>query len=117
MLQRKRVRLSPDQEDHGSGIPLVETIEALREQLSKAVAAGSDQEIQFPVDGITLEFQVGVTRGVEGDAGVRFWVVELGANASYSVESIHKVNVSLGAPVDAITGQTIKIRRTMEEKP
>jgi hypothetical protein len=117
MFERKRVRLSPDQEDHKNGIPLVETIEALRAQLSEAVAAGSGQEIQFPVDGIDLEFQVGVTWAAEGNAGVRFWVVELGANASYNHESIHKVTVSLGAPVDAITGQTIKVRRTMEEKP
>lgn len=116
MLQRGRGRLSPDHEGHQSGIPLVETIEALRTQLSEAVTAGSDQEIQFPVDGVELEFHVGVTRSVAGNGGVRFWVVELGASASYGVESIHKVNVSLGAPVDA-AGQTIKVRRTMSEKP
>lgn len=116
MLQRRRARPSPDHEDHKSGIPLVETIEALRAQLSEAVAAGADQEIQFPVDGVELEFHVGVTRSVEGSGGVRFWVVELGASASYEVESIHKVSVHLGAPVDA-TGQTIKVRRTLSEKP
>jgi len=117
MLQRRRARPSPDHEDHKSGIPLVETIEALRAQLTEAVAAGADQEIQFPVDGVELEFHVGVTRSIEGNAGIRFWVVELGANASYAVESIHTVKVSLGAPVDAATGETIKIRRSMSEKP
>ncbi len=116
MLQRGRARFSPDHEGHKSGIPLVETIESLRTQLSEAAAAGSAQEIQFPVDGVELEFHVGVTRSVDGSGGVRFWVVELGASASYGVESIHKVKVSLGAPVDA-TGQTVKIRRTMSEKP
>jgi hypothetical protein len=116
MLQRRRARPSPDHEDHKSGIPLVETIEALRAQLSEAVSSGADQEIQFPVDGVELEFHVGVTRSVEGNGGVRFWVVELGASASYEVESIHKVSVHLGAPVDA-TGQTIKVQRTTSEKP
>lgn len=116
MLQRRRATPSPDHEDHKSGIPLVETIEALRAQLSEAVAAGTGQEIQFPVDGVELEFHVGVTRSVEGNGGVRFWVVELGASASYGVESIHKVSVHLGAPVDA-AGQTIKVQRTMSEKP
>ncbi len=117
MLQRRRARPSPDHVDHKSGIPLVETIEALRAQLSEAVAAGADQEIQFPLDGVELEFHVGVTRSIEGTGGVRFWVVELGASASYEVESVHTVKVSLGAPVDAATEETIRVRRTMSEKP
>jgi len=116
MMHRGRIKLSRDHEDHMSGIPLVETIEALRAQLSEAVTAGSEQEIQFPVDGVVLEFHVGVTRSVAGNGGVRFWVVELGASASYGVESIQKVQVSLGAPVDD-AGQPIKIRRTLSEKP
>jgi hypothetical protein len=116
MLQRGRGRLLPGHNGHSSGIPLVETIESLRAQLSKAAETGSDQEIQFPVDGVKLKFHVGVTRSVSGDVGVRFWVVELGTSARYEVESIHEVEVRLGAPVDP-TGQTIKIRRTMSEKP
>jgi hypothetical protein len=116
MLKRGRTMLMSGHEGHMSEIPLVETIESLRTQLSEAAAAGSDQEIQFPVDGVELEFHVGVTRSVGGNGGVRFWVVELGASASYGSESIHKVKVSLGAPVDA-AGQTVKIRRTTSEKP
>jgi hypothetical protein len=116
MLKRGRARLASGQEDHESEIPLVESIESLRTQLGEAVAAGSDQEIQFPVDGVDLEFHVGVTRSASGTGGVRFWVVELGASGSYEAESIHTVKVSLGAPVDA-TGQTVKIRRTTSEKP
>lgn len=113
MLKRGQARPVPGQE---SGIPLVETIESLRAQLSAAVEAGSDQEIQFPVDGVDLEFHVGVTRGAAATGGVRFWVVELGASGSYEAESIQTVKVSLGAPVDA-TGQTVKIRRVTSEKP
>jgi Trypsin-co-occurring domain 2 len=113
MLKRGRGRLAPGYE---SEIPLVETIESLRTQLSAAAAAGSDQEFQFPVESVDLEFHVGVTRNVSGTGGVRFWVVELGASGSYGAESIHTVKVSLGAPVDA-TGQTVKIRRTTSEKP
>ena len=103
-------------EDHRGEIPLVETIESLRTQLSELVAAGHDQEIQFPVDGVDLEFHVGVTRGASGTAGVRFWIVELGASGAYEAESIHKVKVSLGAPVDA-EGQTVKVRRILSDEP
>jgi hypothetical protein len=116
MLRWGRAKAVSGLADHGGEIPLVETIESLRTQLSEAVAVGSDQEIQFPVDGVDLEFHVGVTRSVSGTAGVRFWVVELGANAAYEAESIHKVKVSLGAPLDA-EGQTVKVRRILPEKP
>ena len=53
-------------------------------------------------------------RGSRG--GLRFWVVELGATTGYSDESIHTLKVILGAPVDQ-TGETVKIRRNVAEKP
>lgn len=102
--------------DHNDKIGLVEAIASLRSELSEAVAEGLDQEIQFPVDGVDLEFQVGVTRAASGTGGLRFWVVELGASASYEAQSVQKVTVSLGAPVDS-HGQTLKIRRTQPDKP
>jgi hypothetical protein len=117
VLQRRRgKKFSPSGESLKSEIPLSETIESLRAQLGEAIAAGSDQEIQFPVDGIELEFHVGVTRNVGGGGGLRFWVVELGATTGYSDESIHTLKVILGAPVDQ-TGETVKIRRNVAEKP
>jgi hypothetical protein len=116
MLQRKREATLPSTESLKNEIPLIETIQSLRTQLSQAVKAVSDQDTQFPVDGVELEFHVGVTRSAVAGGGLRFWVVELGAGASYATESIHTVTVSLGAPVDA-TGQAIKIRRDMPERP
>jgi hypothetical protein len=103
-------------EEPRNEIGLVEAIASLRAELSEAVAQGPDQEIQFPVDGVDLEFQVGVTRAASGSGGLRFWVVGLGASASYEAESVHKVTVNLGAPVD-LQGQTVKIRRSQSEKP
>ena len=59
---------------------LAETMEALRAELAQAAATGAAAGFQFPVAGVQLEFHVGVTKTVEGKAGVKFYVVELGGS-------------------------------------
>ncbi len=97
-------------------IGLVETIEALRSELAAAVEKAQGQEIQFPIGSVQLEFQVGVTWDTEAKAGVRFWVLELGASGGYANESVQKVTLNLEAPVDA-EGRTVKVTRRSKEKP
>ncbi|HEU4948421.1 MAG TPA: trypco2 family protein [Kribbella sp.] len=81
-------------------VGLAETVEAVRQELAIAVARAADAGIRFPVGEVRLEFQVGVTKAAEGSAGVKFWVAELGAGTSYANESLQKVTITLGAPVD-----------------
>src|SRR5437016_6732312 len=90
-------------------VRLMETIEALRAELSAAVAAGADQEIQFPVGSVQLEFQVGVTKDIDAKAGVQFWVIELGAESGYAQETIQKVVVNLEPPISR-EGHPIRIQ-------
>lgn len=106
----------PDQGNQKKEIGLVEAIEAVRAELTRAVENNVDKDIQFPVDKVELEFHVGVTRGGGATGGVRFWVIELGGKASYESESVHTVKVSLGAPVDS-QGKTIKVTRTVPYRP
>ncbi len=42
-------------------LELAETVEALRAELARAAAAGAGTGFQFPVDGVQMEFHVGVT--------------------------------------------------------
>lgn len=97
-------------------IPLVETIAALRAELIDATAMAEGETIQFPVGSVELEFHVGVTREAHGDGKVRFWVLELGAGASYQAESVQKVVLKLDPPVGP-DGQSIKIHRRFKEMP
>ncbi|WP_426320078.1 trypco2 family protein [Microbacterium sp. E-13] len=97
-------------------IGLVETISALRAELAEAVENGRDTDIQFPVTGVEIEFHVGVTRGGEGNAGVKFWVVELGGSASLQQESVQTVTITLGAPVDR-SGVPIRVTSMTSEGP
>ena len=97
-------------------IGLVETIDALRSELAAAVEKAQGQEIQFPIGSVQLEFQVGVTWDTEAKAGIRFWVLELGASGSYANESVQKVTLNLEAPVDA-EGRAVKVIRRSQQKP
>jgi hypothetical protein len=97
-------------------LELAETVEAVRAELARAVAAGANAEFQFPVTGVQLEFHVTVTRTGEGTAGVKFWVVGLGGSGSYAREEIQTVTVTLGAPVDR-NGDPVKINRNSAQKP
>jgi hypothetical protein len=97
-------------------IGLVETIEALRSELAVAVEKAQEQEIQFPIGSIQLEFQVGVTWDAESKGGVKFWVLELGASGKYANESVQKVTLNLESPID-VEGRTVKVTRSSQEKP
>ena len=114
--QAERDQVMPGQEAQKKEIGLVEAIEAVRAELTRAVAENADKDIQFPVDKVDLEFHVGVTRTAGATGGIRFWVIELGAKASHESESVHTVKVSLGAPVDS-QGKTIKVTRAASYKP
>lgn len=93
-------------------IGLVEAIATLREELAEAVEEGTNQDIQFPVGQIDLEFQVGVTRDVHGGGKLRFWVLELGADAGYAAQTVQKVTISLGAVT--ADNETVKIKRRLD---
>ena len=99
-----------------SKVGLADVVEALRAELSEAMARARGQEIQFPVGEIQVEFQIGVTREAEGKAGLKVWVLELGAGASYTRESVQKITVSLEPPVTA-DGQSVKVHRDLDSKP
>jgi hypothetical protein len=97
-------------------IGLVDAIAAVRSELSEAVAIAETEDIQFPVDNVTLEFQVAVTRDVHADGKLKVWVLEFGAGGGYEAESVHKVVLSLGPPVNP-QGETIAVKRRTRYEP
>jgi hypothetical protein len=97
-------------------IGLIEAVASLRAELAEAVERGQDEDIQFPVGKVDIEFQIGVTRDFSGGGKLRFWVVELSASGGYEAETIHKIKLRLDAPIDAY-GDPIKIRRRLRSNP
>jgi hypothetical protein len=97
-------------------IGLNETVEALRAELVAAMEQAQDKGVTFPVTGVQLEFHVGVKKSADGKTGLKFWVLELGSGASYARETIQKVIVTLGPPVDG-AGVPVRVADTQTEKP
>ncbi|TDD30690.1 hypothetical protein E1287_28860 [Actinomadura sp. KC06] len=95
---------------------LAESIAALRAELMEALEAGQDAEFGFDVGQIQLEFHVGVTRQAGGSGKAKFWVLELGGDASYRREEIHRVTVTLEPPLDD-DGRPVKVTRGLANKP
>jgi hypothetical protein len=76
-------------------IPLAKAIEDLRAELLRALQEGVDQQLQFRLKPIELELKLAVTSTGGANAGVKFWVVELGAKGTYESAATHTLKLTL----------------------
>lgn len=76
-------------------IPLASAIRVLREQLQDAVRAGQGEELRFALGPVELELRVQAAHEGGGEAGIKFWLVSIGARASSSSQTTHTVRLSL----------------------
>jgi hypothetical protein len=99
------------------GIGLADALELLRGELAEAQEQAADHDIQFPIEKLTVEFKVGVTRSVDGKAGfkVPFLGAELGGAGGLSREGTQTVTLVLGPPVDS-EGRPVKVARTSSDQ-
>ena len=93
-------------------VGLSDALIALRNELIKAQAEGQGKErqLRFRIpEPIELEFQAAVTQDIEGNAGIRWWLVSLGGKASRGSVTTHTVRLKL-APIlyDPDTGEVIE---------
>jgi hypothetical protein len=98
----------------GDGIPLADAIDELRRELSNALERGRGQAVQFELGTVTMEFEVGITKAVEGKAGAKFWVVSLGGSSSREASSTHRITMELTPVVDGRAKPLISDRRKQE---
>jgi Trypsin-co-occurring domain 2 len=93
-------------------VGLSDALIALREELLKAQAEGqgNDRKLRFRIpEPIELEFQAAVTKDFEGNAGIRWWLVSLGGQASRGDTATHTVRLKLSPVIhDADTGEVIE---------
>jgi len=105
--------------DSGSAKPwatLAEAVEGVRAELTEAMAAGENERLRFDVGPVELEFVVDVQRDANASAGVKVWVVQIGASGGMSRDSSNRVKVTLN-PVDTVTGRTPRVADTLGELP
>ena len=101
---------------NGESVGLADAIEALHADLASALEKAADHDVQFPIERLTVELRVGVTRSTDGKAGFRvpFVGAELGGSKGINRESLQTVTISLGAPVDS-AGNPVKVASASEQ--
>jgi hypothetical protein len=80
-------------------LPLAEVVRALRSEIVKAAEAATNEEIQFGVGPIDVEFQVVAKREGGPEAKIKFGIlgvgVEAGGSAKFANERTQKVKFTL----------------------
>jgi hypothetical protein len=99
------------------GIGLAEVLEQLRAELASAQATAAGKDIRFPIETLTVELKVGVTKTAEGKAGFRVPVIgaELGGSAGMGHDTLQTVTLVLGAPIDR-DGVPVKVSESSDER-
>jgi hypothetical protein len=84
--------------EQGGGGPVIELsdmISELRRELDQAIEAGRDERLRFELGPVEVEVTVGLDRKGGAGAKVRFWVVELGADAEVARSSLQRIKLTL----------------------
>lgn len=78
-----------------SGIPLRQMIQNLRAELNAAMQDGEEQDLRFKLEDVELELKVCTSLEAGANGGVKFWVLNFGANAKAKSEDVHTVKLKL----------------------
>lgn len=92
------------------GVGLADALEALRAEFAEARSKAAGSDLQFPIETVTVELQVVMTRTRDGKAGFRvpFVNAEFGGSAGRGSERTQTLTVVLGGPVDS-AGRPVKV--------
>ncbi|MEU9842486.1 trypco2 family protein [Actinomadura sp. NPDC048032] len=87
---------------------LADALDLLRTEVAAAQQRAAGAGVRFPIQSLTVEFKVGLTRRAGGRAGFKVPFLEAGGDGSIAKETVHTVTVVLGAPADA-SGRPVRV--------
>ena len=98
------------------GIGLDEALRRCAQSSLRHSGRQPGKDLQFPIETLTVELKVGVTRSKEGKAAFRVPLVEAqsGAGASVHREALQTVTLVLGSPADR-QGNPVKVASGSDE--
>lgn len=76
-------------------IELSEVIRELRAELETAMAAAPADGLRLELGPVEIEVSLGVDKSASGGAKVRFWVIEMGPEASVARSSLQRLKLTL----------------------
>jgi hypothetical protein len=89
-------------------IGLADAVRPLRTELTDVMDQARGQRLQFELDAVEMEFLLEVRKEGGGEAGIKFWVISLGAKGGVSSGSTHRVKLAL-SPKDVVTSRKPQI--------
>lgn len=90
------------------GVRLADAVELVRSELQEARERGASSSLAFVPGPVELEFEVVFDATAGADAGIRVWVVSLGAKGEVTRGQTQRLKVTL-SPVDRATGKAPQI--------
>lgn len=98
-------------------IGLADLVGELHRELNKAIAEVGNHDVQFPVAGVEVEVHVAISREKGANAGLRLWVVELGAKGRATAESVQRVTLRLDPPIGRNGDRVVVSQRSSKPPP
>ena len=86
-------------------VELAQVISQLRQELSAAMREGED--LRFELGPVELELTVAVSKEAGPNAKVRFWVVELGADAMVASQATQRITLTLDPRRRGVAGKPV----------
>jgi hypothetical protein len=83
-----------------AAVGLADAVRALRAELNRAIEQGRDEALRFELGKVEMEFGLEIGKESAGDAGIRFWVVSLGAKHGRTSAATHRVTIELTPRID-----------------
>jgi len=90
-------------------IRLADAVQNLRRELISAVEAGKDEPLRFDLEEVKLELNVVLASEARGDAGVKFYVFNVGASGSDRTSETQKITLTLKPATQS--GGNVKLSR------
>ena len=86
---------------------LAQVIGQLRQELSAAMREGEGEDLRFELGPVELALTVAVSKEVGPNAKVRFWVVELGADAKVASQATQRITLTLNPRRRGVAGKPL----------
>lgn len=88
-------------------VELAQVISQLRQELSAAIRDGEGEDLRFELGPVELELTVAVSKEAGPSAKVRFWVIELGADATVSSQASQRITLTLDPRRRGVAGKPL----------
>lgn len=88
-------------------VELAQVISQLRQELSAAMREGEGEDLQFELGPIEVELTVALSKEAGPHAKVRFWVIELGADAKIASQATQRITLTLDPRRRGVTGKPL----------